>query len=317
MIEKSAFLTCSPARAFELFTERASDWWPETGPSHARPAQRDQDARQRPLLGTRRDGHEVELGRVLVWEPPRRLVLDFYPGTDAEHPTEVVVQVRRGGRAARASSSSTGPKARERRALGCTRAALRALLELVLPALDGAARHASVTILLRFSADTTPRRAHGTAGRHARGPVDPQDAAAVVGVRGVPRRGARSARARRARRQDRAALPPALHRRPPRDAREAHGDWMPLGGGRRAEAGCRRHRRGLGALGGATRSGGWYGLKKGLRGRFGVYVPPVLEALGLAEVEHNPRNNRMRAARSPGSAWNALKAGNQTVRRCV
>src|SRR3712207_2452287 len=41
--------------------------------------------------------------------------------------------------------------------------------------------------------------------------------------------------------------------------------------------------------------GGWYGLKKGMRGRFGMYVPPVLEALGQAEVEHNPRNNRMRA----------------------
>jgi hypothetical protein len=40
---------------------------------------------------------------------------------------------------------------------------------------------------------------------------------------------------------------------------------------------------------------GWYGLKKGLRGRVGMYVPPVLEALGLAEVEHNPKNNRMRA----------------------
>ena len=41
--------------------------------------------------------------------------------------------------------------------------------------------------------------------------------------------------------------------------------------------------------------GGWYGLKKGLRGRFGMYVPPVLEVLGLAEVEHNAKNNRMRA----------------------
>ena len=41
--------------------------------------------------------------------------------------------------------------------------------------------------------------------------------------------------------------------------------------------------------------GGWYGLKKGLRGRFGMYVPPVLEGLGLAEVEHNAKNNRMRA----------------------
>lgn len=41
--------------------------------------------------------------------------------------------------------------------------------------------------------------------------------------------------------------------------------------------------------------GGWYGLKKGLWGRFGMYLPPLMEALGLAEVEHNPKNNRMRA----------------------
>jgi hypothetical protein len=41
--------------------------------------------------------------------------------------------------------------------------------------------------------------------------------------------------------------------------------------------------------------GGWYGIKKGLRGRFGIYVPPVLAELGLAEVEQQPRNNRMRA----------------------
>jgi hypothetical protein len=39
---------------------------------------------------------------------------------------------------------------------------------------------------------------------------------------------------------------------------------------------------------------GWYGLKKGLRGRFANYVPPVMEQLGLAEVEHNSKNNRMR-----------------------
>ena len=41
--------------------------------------------------------------------------------------------------------------------------------------------------------------------------------------------------------------------------------------------------------------GGWYGIKKGLRGRFANYIPPILEALELAEVEHNPRNNRMQA----------------------
>ena len=41
--------------------------------------------------------------------------------------------------------------------------------------------------------------------------------------------------------------------------------------------------------------GGWYGLKKGMRGRFGMYIPPLLEHLGLVELEHNPRNNRVRA----------------------
>lgn len=42
--------------------------------------------------------------------------------------------------------------------------------------------------------------------------------------------------------------------------------------------------------------GGWYGVKKGLRGRFGVYVPPLMEALGLCQLEHLPKNNRMRAS---------------------
>jgi hypothetical protein len=41
--------------------------------------------------------------------------------------------------------------------------------------------------------------------------------------------------------------------------------------------------------------GGWYGLKKGLRGRFAMYIPPLLEELGLAELQHNPRNNSMRS----------------------
>jgi len=42
-------------------------------------------------------------------------------------------------------------------------------------------------------------------------------------------------------------------------------------------------------------NGGWYGLKKGFRGRFGMYIPPLMELLGLAELEHHPKNNRMRA----------------------
>ncbi len=72
------------------------------------------------------------------------------------------------------------------------------------------------------------------------------------------------------------------------------GDWVPLGSAdeqKEAAPGT------VEAWGRSPENpvGGWYGLKKGLRGRFGMYLPPLLEALELAELEHNPRNNRMRA----------------------
>jgi hypothetical protein len=75
---------------------------------------------------------------------------------------------------------------------------------------------------------------------------------------------------------------------------EAQGDWVPLGSADEQKPAAD------GTVEAWGRSpdnpvGGWYGLKKGLRGRFGMYLPPQLERLGLAEVEHNPRNNRMRA----------------------
>jgi hypothetical protein len=74
----------------------------------------------------------------------------------------------------------------------------------------------------------------------------------------------------------------------------AHGDWMELGSAdeqRPAKEGTVE----AWARSATNPLGGWYGLKKGLRGRFGMYMPPLLEVLGLAEVEHNPRGNRMRA----------------------
>jgi hypothetical protein len=73
-----------------------------------------------------------------------------------------------------------------------------------------------------------------------------------------------------------------------------NGDWMPLGSADEQKPAAE----GTVEAWGRSRDnpvGGWYGLKKGLRGRFGMYMPPLLEALGLAEVEHNPKNNRMRA----------------------
>ena len=75
---------------------------------------------------------------------------------------------------------------------------------------------------------------------------------------------------------------------------EDYGDWMLLGSADEQKQAAE------GTVEAWARSednpvGGWYGLKKGLRGRFAMYVPPLMEALGLAEVEHNARNNRMRA----------------------
>jgi hypothetical protein len=59
-------------------------------------------------------------------------------------------------------------------------------------------------------------------------------------------------------------------------------------------AGTKDDCRGLGQVGGNP-VGGWYGNRKGYRGRFGMYVPPLLEALGKVELTHKPRNNKVRA----------------------
>jgi uncharacterized protein DUF6855 len=73
-----------------------------------------------------------------------------------------------------------------------------------------------------------------------------------------------------------------------------HGDWMPLGAADEQKPATE------GTVEAWGRSpdnpvGGWYGLRKGYRGRFGMYLPPLLEALGLAALTHESRNNRMRA----------------------
>jgi hypothetical protein len=75
---------------------------------------------------------------------------------------------------------------------------------------------------------------------------------------------------------------------------KAHGDWMLLGSADEQKPAAEGT---VEAWGRSAKNpvSGWYGLKKGLRGRFAMYVPPVLKKLGLAEVEANPRNNRMRA----------------------
>ena len=73
-----------------------------------------------------------------------------------------------------------------------------------------------------------------------------------------------------------------------------HGDWMLLGNADEGKP-VKPDTVEEWARSDGNPVGGYYGLRKGYRGRFGNYVPPVLELLGLAEVEHNARNNRMRA----------------------
>ncbi|MFN8278614.1 MAG: hypothetical protein U0T84_14130 [Chitinophagales bacterium] len=73
-----------------------------------------------------------------------------------------------------------------------------------------------------------------------------------------------------------------------------HGEWMDLGSAdeqKPAKEGT------VEAWGRSEKNpvGGWYGMKKGLRGRFGMYIPPLMEALGLAEVTHEAKGNKMRA----------------------
>jgi hypothetical protein len=75
---------------------------------------------------------------------------------------------------------------------------------------------------------------------------------------------------------------------------QAYGDWIALGAADEQKPAADYTVEAWGRWEGNP-VGGWYGLRKGYRGRFGMYLPPVLEALGLAELTHDPRNNRMRA----------------------
>lgn len=91
MIDKTVLLGCSLQRAFELFTERTSDWWPADRRHTKDPRSEIFLLPNGRFFERARDGREVDLGRVRVWDPPRRLLLDFYIGTDADHPTEVLI----------------------------------------------------------------------------------------------------------------------------------------------------------------------------------------------------------------------------------
>lgn len=91
MIRKSVLLSCPLDEAFQLFTVRISEWWPDT---HRLTKDPESQLFLEPagrFWERGGDGHEIELGRVLTWEPPHRLTLDFYIGTNVSQPTALEV----------------------------------------------------------------------------------------------------------------------------------------------------------------------------------------------------------------------------------
>ncbi len=103
MIEKSVLLPLTPPEAFALFTGKISLWWPPE-----RRHLNDPDSELFLLAGGRfyeraSNGTELDLGRVRLWQPPHRIVLDFFMGTDAAHPTEAEIRFAAEGDGTRVS----------------------------------------------------------------------------------------------------------------------------------------------------------------------------------------------------------------------
>lgn len=77
-VRRSLSVKAAPARAFETFTARIAAWWPATHSINKGTTMT--GIVIEPRAGGRwyergADGSECQWGRVLVWEPPQRLVL--------------------------------------------------------------------------------------------------------------------------------------------------------------------------------------------------------------------------------------------------
>ncbi len=92
MMIKSVLLPLQPAAAFDLFTTAIADWWPPSNRHTNDPASVVLLSAEAGLFERASDGHEVVLGKVLAWEPPARILLDFYVATGPEQPTAVEIR---------------------------------------------------------------------------------------------------------------------------------------------------------------------------------------------------------------------------------
>ena len=139
MIQKSIILPCARDAAFALFTERISEWWPPERRHTGDPKSAIVLSADGTFLERATDGREHALGAVLVWAPPNALVLDWYPGTDAEHPTRVSVSFVDEGEATRVMVQH-GPTPASEELFDARAPRYEASWELVLSALEAWAR---------------------------------------------------------------------------------------------------------------------------------------------------------------------------------
>lgn len=101
-IRKAVSVNRSMQDAFRIFTESMGRWWPlEThavfaeGEAGVRPETAVFEGREGGRVFERTtDGREVQWAEVLVWEPPRRLVLAWRTNPDSPAPTEIEVTFR-------------------------------------------------------------------------------------------------------------------------------------------------------------------------------------------------------------------------------
>ena len=91
MIRKTVLLACGPEKAFDLFVNRAGEWWPVDRRHTKDPASAIRLERSGRFFERATDGREVELGIVRLFDAPRRLILDWYPGTGPQQPTAVEI----------------------------------------------------------------------------------------------------------------------------------------------------------------------------------------------------------------------------------
>jgi hypothetical protein len=284
-------VACGTDHAFNTWTERAAAWWPR---QHTMAQEEVAEIVFEPHVGGRifertRAGGENEWGEVTIYDRPRRIAYLWFIAADRSDATEVEIRfVEVGARQTRVEIEHRGWER-----LGPERGP--AWRDVNQGGWDG-------VLPCYLAACASAASANPSGGQLMATSVGTGTQESPWQLKTPP--GTSEYQMWR----DETADPPALvcqvggtqlryHLRCIDDLHQMlklHGDWMPLGGADEQKPAPDGSVEAWGRSG-DNPVGGWYGLKKGLRGRFGVYVPPLLEALGLAELEHNPRNNRMRA----------------------